>query len=331
MRILSGQTADEVWAAAIRALDTDPQVRVHASRAGSTRELMHVVLDITDPRQRWVNSRDPALNPAFALAEVLWIVSGGRDLDFLRFWNRGITKYLGTGPEVHGAYGWRLRQHFGIDQLEDAADSLISDPGSRQVVLQIWDPTSDLPTVTGPRADDIPCNVMAMLKIRQGRLEWTQICRSNDLFRGVPYNFVQFTSLQEIIAGWIGVELGGYHHWSDSLHLYEIDSGVKTAGTAQDSPNTDSVALPRQQSTIELAEMMSRARRMTVDAVSREEVRNLTLSFDGCRGFRNWLLILGAEAARRKGWDDLAGSLGEQCDNPALVRAWSRWQARVSG
>jgi len=330
MRVLSGQTADEVWTAAMETMETDPEARIQSSRAGPTRELMHVVFDIADPLQRWVNSREPALNPALALAEVLWILSGRRDLSFLQFWHRGIAEYVGSAPEVHGAYGWRLRHHFGIDQLEAATDALTADPDGRQVVLQIWDPTLDLPASADPRAEDIPCNVTAMLKVRQGRLEWTQFCRSNDLFRGVPYNFVQFTTLQEIIAGWIGVGLGGYRHWSDSLHLYAADTDARTARTVQDSPNTDSLALPRQQSTIELAEVVVRARRMTVDTVTREEVRHLALSFDGGIGFRNWLSILGAEAARRKGWGELARSLGNECDNPALARAWSRWQARVS-
>ena len=57
--------------------------------------------------------------------------------------------------------------------------------------------------------------------IRQGCLEWLQVMRSNDLIWGTPYNFVQFTSIQEIVAGWLGVEVGNYVHVSDSLHVYQ--------------------------------------------------------------------------------------------------------------
>ena len=35
-------------------------------------------------------------------------------------------------------------------------------------------------------------------KVRQGKLEWSQIMRSNDVLLGMPYNFIQFTGLQEI-------------------------------------------------------------------------------------------------------------------------------------
>jgi hypothetical protein len=40
-----------------------------------------------------------------------------------------------------------------------------------------------------------PAVVAAFPKIRNGRLEWMQVIRSNDIFRGMPYNFVQFTSI----------------------------------------------------------------------------------------------------------------------------------------
>ena len=44
--------------------------------------------------------------------------------------------------------------------------------------------------------------------------------RSNDIVFGLPYNFLQFTFLQEIIAGWLNVGVGEYMHISDSLLMY---------------------------------------------------------------------------------------------------------------
>ena len=57
--------------------------------------------------------------------------------------------------------------------------------------------------------------------IRNGKLEWLQIMRSNDLVWGTPYNFIQFTTMQELFAGWLNVDIGAYVHVSDSLHVYE--------------------------------------------------------------------------------------------------------------
>lgn len=112
----------------------------------------------------------------------------------------------------------------GFDQIECAYESLLNNPLSRQVVMQIWDSKLDLPQVDGrPNSEDIPCNLLSLLKINDGCLEWSQVMRSNDIFRGTPYNFIQFTLLQEIIAGWLNVEMGSFVLFVDSLHAYQND------------------------------------------------------------------------------------------------------------
>ena len=73
-----------------------------------------------------------------------------------------------------------------------------------------------------------------------------QIMRSNDLHLGLPHNLVQFTSLQEILAGWLGLEPAGYHHLSDSLHVYEKDrENFRLLSDAPPLPiNSDNLAFP---------------------------------------------------------------------------------------
>jgi thymidylate synthase len=44
-------------------------------RGGKTAELLHVLVEIQEPRERWVVSRTPPISPAFALVEVFWIVA----------------------------------------------------------------------------------------------------------------------------------------------------------------------------------------------------------------------------------------------------------------
>src|SRR5262249_3724286 len=158
------------------------------------------------------------------------------------FWNPRMTHYTDTDTtRLHGAYGYRLgsqpsllpehadmlrppdslRPQGGrLDQLRAASEALRRTPDSRQVVLQIWDSALDLPDPDG-RSKDVPCNIMSHLLVRSGKLEWLQIMRSNDLIWGTPYNFIQFMTVQEIIAGWIGVEVGNYTHIASSLHVYQ--------------------------------------------------------------------------------------------------------------
>ena len=61
-----------------------------------------------------------------------------------------------------------------------------------------------------------------------------------DFWLGFPFNIVQFTMLQEIMAGWIGVDVGSYHHLSDSLHIYpEHEDDLRELTPAESALNTD--------------------------------------------------------------------------------------------
>ena len=323
-----GESADVVWQEAAEAFRQSLGVRVQDSRGGSTKEILHAAISIADPRQRWVVSRTPPLNIAFALAEVVWIMTGRRDLAFLEYWNSEFRKYVGPGPELHGAYGYRLRRHLGVDQLERAYLALKNKTDTRQVVLQIWDSGIDLPASDGTPADpDIPCNVVAMPKLRDGKLEWLQIIRSNDMFLGVPHNFVQFTCIQEVLAGWLGVECGSYNQISDSLHVYNQNwkSVLNSTALPNVSPSTDSLAQPRQESERLFRELERRVEQMIDPDTEAGMLQGLASWDDAPQAYRNIAAVLTAEALRRRGLTDSAGHVMSQCTNPVYQQLWSRW------
>ena len=190
MQLFHGQNADEAWLAAAESFRRSQDTRECASRAGGTSELLHAGFSVDEPQQRWVFSRNPALNPAFAIAEVFWILAGRNDAAFLTPWNRQLPNYAGTGPTFHGAYGYRLRVSVGFDQISAAYEALRHNAETRQVVLQIWSPKDDFPDRDGrPRSADIPCNICAFLKVRGCRLHWLQVLRSNDLVLGGAVQF----------------------------------------------------------------------------------------------------------------------------------------------
>src|SRR5215216_3681161 len=138
-RVFEGDTADQVWHEAASAFCNGECVAEQSSRAGQTLEILHSAISIANPIQRWVTTRYPPINPAFAIAEIVWLMTGRNDSAFLNYFNRQLPKYAGEGPIYHGAYGFRLRQHLGVDQLNRAYHALKSKPYTRQVVLQIWD------------------------------------------------------------------------------------------------------------------------------------------------------------------------------------------------
>ena len=323
-----GQTAEVVWQQAAEAFRRSNGVRNQDSRGGSTKEILHAAMSISDPRQRWVVSRRPPLNIAFALAEVVWIMAGRRDLAFLEHWNKEYRKFVGPGPELHGAYGNRLRHQFGIDQLERAYLALKHKSDTRQVVLQIWDSRIDMPRPDGaPASPDIPCNVLAMPKLRDGKLEWLQVIRSNDMFLGVPYNFIQFTFVQEILAGWLGVECGSYNQISDSLHVYDRDWDNVISSTAVQSVslNTDYLAQPRRESDRLFRELELRVQRMIDPDTTPDELDGLASWHDAPQAYRNIGAVLSAEALRRRGLRSSAARIMSGCTNSCYRQLWNRW------
>ena len=334
MLVFNGLSADEVWKRLAQEFQRPDGSRSQNSQNGMTKEILHVAISISDPLQRWVTSRQPAINPAFALAEVVWIINGRHDLAFLEFWNKKLRNYVGPGPELHGAYGYRLRRRFGLDQLMRAYQALKHKPETRQVVLQIWDSGVDMPKPDGtPVSKDIPCNVMSILKVRDKKLEWLQIIRSNDMFFGVPYNLVQFTSLQEIIAGWLGIKCGTYNQISDSLHVYERnekDIRESSTSTTLSAPNTDSLALPLEESKLTWRELEKRAEQMIDSALEESVLRKISQWKDAPQAYKNILFVLSAEAARRHKWKDTSNELITECTNPAMKELWIRWLQQLT-
>jgi len=331
MKYFAGLTADIVWKNAATEVMARPEY-THRGRNGKTFEILPCVLQIRDPRARWILSRQPPYNPAFGLVEFIWILTGNSESRVLNYWNPGLPKYSGAGAEYHGAYGFRLRHEFGIDQIKRAFDILSNTPETRQAILQIWKPDIDMPTGDGrPVSQDIPCNVMSLLKVRDNRLHWTQIMRSNDVMRGLPYNIIQFTMLQEMMASWLGCGLGDYFHLSDSLHFYESDAQSFAVG------ETESLGVDREMFNLSYedthAVLGSLYEDLTLvaggnnseaclrDVFDRDSARNR----NRCALIRDMMAAIGSDAARRQGHLALAHRLAKSCVDADLRLAASAW------
>lgn len=245
---LVGHRADTLYIEALRSLNKAP---IQEGRGEPTKELLFATFELIEPRNRLVSIRD--INPAFAFVEVLWICAGGNNVKYLEFWNKRMRDF--ADPEtglLHGAYGARLgfqnMWHIGKSQFDPkvnnvlyisddygshssvgtrcqpyfAYNTLDSKPNSRQVTLQIWNSATDLPMTDGEeRSADVPCNLLSHLLLRDDKLYWLQVMRSNDAVWGWPYNIIQWTFLQEFMAGWLGVGLGTFSLVSDSFHTYK--------------------------------------------------------------------------------------------------------------
>jgi thymidylate synthase len=181
------------------------------------------------------------LNPFFALAEVVWMWSGKGGAEFISFYNKSIIQFLDDGmPYFHGSYGKRVRKagydesplrpipsvrtvpgpqgsiSVTVDQLQHVISKIQRDPDTRQAVVSLWDPVKD----NLVQSADHPCNNLLYFLKRDGKLNMTVVRRSNDLILGVPYNMCQFTHLQALMAGSLGLQMGHYSVMANNLHFY---------------------------------------------------------------------------------------------------------------
>src|ERR1039457_4092982 len=97
MFCIEGETANDVWCQAQVRLADETISKPTEGRGGSTRETLHAVLRIRSPLQRWVVARTPPINPACAIAEVIWMMNGREDGVLVKRWNSGVAVLAAPG------------------------------------------------------------------------------------------------------------------------------------------------------------------------------------------------------------------------------------------
>lgn len=176
-----------------------------------------VITETKDPTARVLFSPVRDANPFFHLMEFLWMLAGRNDAAFVAQFVKRMATFSDDGTHLHGAYGFRWKSHWNIDQLGRIARMLRQDPTTRRAVLNMWDPLWDLDQVS----KDIPCNTQCYFDVIDGRLNMTVTCRSNDMWWGAHgANAVHFSFLLEYMAAASGLPIGVLRQFSNNYHFY---------------------------------------------------------------------------------------------------------------
>ncbi len=171
------------------------------------------------PMERVLFSPTRDANPFFHLIEALWMLAGRRDVATLAHYVRRMSEFSDDGITFHGAYGYRWKLHWPLDQLAVVIELLKKQPQSRRAVIQIWDCQTDLHAHQSLK--DIPCNLIVTPWIHNQLLDMTVFCRSNDAIWGAAgANAVQFSILQEYLAANLGIGVGSLYQISNNFHAY---------------------------------------------------------------------------------------------------------------
>jgi len=214
---ICGQTLDDIMRFAIEEIQSNGEWITPSK--GRCKELMGVILEITNPRARL--SRSETRGKLFScLGALCWYLAGTNKLEFISYYIPEYKNYA-DGDEVFGGYGPRFFAWKGLNQVVNVTNLLRRKAESRKAIIQLFDAT-DIIEDHG----DIPCTCAMQFMIRLNSLHMITYMRSNDVFWGLPHDIFTFTMLQEIMARSLGVELGTYKHIVGSLHIYEKNTNL---------------------------------------------------------------------------------------------------------
>jgi thymidylate synthase len=250
---------------------------------------------------------------------------------------------LGCNPplgELRTEHMWRDGTVCPRDQFKAAYEALQADPDSRQVVMNIYNHMLDMPGEK-PRNPDVPCNLISDLKVRDGKLHWMQTMRSNDLMWGTPYNFIQWTILQEVMADWLGLEVGQFTLSTSSLHVYEhhwADLDEIVQGPGSEFAELRNLVPLRTYDKLNWEKIFADVAYVTSDLSKATNYQELRAAYDApvwsivnrCDGWVQLVYLLVAEAARRleinTNLDYLAKGAG-----PYYQKSWEIWKGYIDG
>ncbi len=184
------------------------------SRLGTVREIINYAIKVHSPQYNLISCVERRFNYRYALAESLWNLCPRNDVDFLKAYSKGITKFVADQDQTEYAY-WAYGPSVFPD-LYLVVNDLSINSNTRRAVLS--PSCGNLPRYRHPGTP--PCTMTLQYQVRNGQLHATTYMRSNDAYLGMPYDMFTFTLWQQMIANYLAVDIGTYTHIAGSMHLY---------------------------------------------------------------------------------------------------------------
>jgi thymidylate synthase len=152
--------------------------------------------------------------------ELLWFLAGDTNVDYLK--RNGVTiwdEWADENGELGPIYGkqwrsWTAPDGRSIDQIQEAMETLKTNPDSRRIIVSAWNP-ADIPDMALA-----PCHCLFQFYVAEGRLSCQLYQRSADVFLGVPFNIASYALLTMMMAQVTGLKAGEFVHTFGDVHLY---------------------------------------------------------------------------------------------------------------
>ena len=128
------------------------------------------------------------------------------------------VKYGELGPIYgHQWRHWPDGKGGEIDQIQQAIDTIKTNPDSRRIIVSAWN-VADIEEMA--KAGLPPCHSLFQFYVVDGKLSCQLYQRSADTLLGVPFNIASYALLTMMMAQVTGLKPGDFIHTFGDAHIY---------------------------------------------------------------------------------------------------------------
>jgi len=221
--IIQSDTFADLYGKLLTEIYTNPDYE-NSPRGLKQKELTNVELILNNPYSNSFYNTSRCPMQKYLYGELYWYFSGDNKIDFIskysKFWDR-IKNDDGT---LNSAYGYLLfndKNEHGFTEWNWAYTALAKDKDTRQSIIRFNKPRHSF---NGNK--DFVCTLNGIFNIRDNKLNFTTTMRSQDMWFGLIYDLPYFSLLQQqmllhLLPIYPDLEIGDYHHYIISAHIYE--------------------------------------------------------------------------------------------------------------
>ncbi|MCR4317930.1 MAG: thymidylate synthase [Planctomycetes bacterium] len=110
-------------------------------------------------------------------------------------------------------YGNRMREYFGVNQVQIVIDNLKNDRAKRNTFISLWDPISD------PFGEEVPCLVTVFFRVFDDKLHLSATYRAHNGFSAWLKNVYGLANIQTIVSKATGIPVGTITIVSHSISI----------------------------------------------------------------------------------------------------------------
>jgi thymidylate synthase len=181
-----------------------------------TKALFNCGFYINNPMDNHITNEQRKWSLKYAEAEWQWYLSGDPSIKKLGELYGKIPpiweKMADSMGNVRSNYGWQWKRNAQIDYV---TAKLKTNPKTRHAAISIFD-GKEFDTYR----NDTPCTYAVQFTIINNELCMSVYMRSNDIWYCFCNDQYQFSSLQQMVADRLNLEIGWYYHHAHNMHLY---------------------------------------------------------------------------------------------------------------